>query len=173
MKYIISIILTLALILGIIISFTHNKDIHNIKTAQIQKEYLTLHDTLIKLDSSKIKVKLIYKNRVDTILIKNKAYVDSAFDSTFKKDEEDTIKSEVFESQLKKALIANEKSLRDSALASISDTQVVMCTTKVNNIIKLTDTLLVDKAKDKLKIGAIGTGIGMLISGITCLLLLK
>lgn len=173
MKYIISIILILALILGITISINNSRTIHNVKTAQIQKEYLTLHDTIIKLDSSKVKVKLIYKNRVDTILIKNKAYIDSAFDSTFKKDEEDTIKSEVFESQLKKALIANEKSIRDSALASISDTQVAICTIKVNNIIKLTDTLLVDNSKDKLKIGAIGTGIGMLISGITCLLLLK
>lgn len=163
MKYIISAIIALALILGISL-----KTPSTIKQQEIRKEYVKMIDTLKIYDTTKAKIKIVYKNKIDTIYASTPDKIDSLFDSTFTRDSDDTTKYVAGISQFKKALVAQNNYIKDSILTDIADTQISTCTTATNRIITKVDTVL---AEDNKKY-AIGAGISAIITGAACLILL-
>lgn len=104
------------------------------------RDTIKVHDTLIQ------KAKAIYITKHDTLFKEAPKVVDAKFDSTFPRDSSDTTSFSHGYTQLRKAIDANDRAIRDSTILVERVAQVKTCTTAVSNVVDK-----VDVAKKEIK----------------------
>ena len=110
-------------------------------------EQTVMKDTILKYDTIKQKADVIYRTKHDTLWAESSNAVDSDFNVVFPRDTADTTTYIAGYTQLRKAIDANNRSLRDSIKNSASVAQVSTCTTTVTKIVNQIDTV-----KDSIKL---------------------
>lgn len=138
-----------------------NLDKVNVAYAEIKKIATKTRDTIIKIDTLKLKADTKYKKIHDTLYLVSDAEVDSIFDVTFERDSLDTSNYSAGVSQYRKAIDAQLKFIRDSTKLAATTKQVTVCTTAVSDIGKKVDTIV----KIKTETSYVSTFISFIVGG--------
>lgn len=144
--FLISLLLCIVLVNSLVFGISSIKSCSN-PSAQLDSlsnrvkvEREIMHDTIVKYDTIKTKAKIIYVAKRDTLWKYAPDAVDSVFNVTFPRDSLDTTSYSTGYTQLRKAIDANNRSVRDSILNEASEVQVKTCTTTVTRIIDQVDS---------------------------------
>jgi hypothetical protein len=121
-------------------SCSNNNKVIDTLAAKAHTEQIVMRDTITKYDTIKQKAEIVYKTKHDTLWKMKPDSIDTVFNKTFPRDTLDSSGYLAGYTQLRKAIDANNRSIRDSTKETASVAQVAVCTTTVTKIVNQIDT---------------------------------